>query len=129
MLQPKKRAYRNFMATATNHVYKEEVKVIYENFKRMSSNAFAAPNFVYTSVDNKQVSLKDLRGKYVYIDVWATWCAPCKGEIPFLTKVEEDYHGRNIYFVSLSVDKIADRPKWVSYVKDHNLQGIQLIGR
>jgi thiol-disulfide isomerase/thioredoxin len=122
----KEEAFKNFMATATNLGYKAEVKEIYDNLKKMSSNALS-PDFTYKSVDNKSVSLKDLRGKYVYIDVWATWCAPCKAEIPFLTKVEEDYHGKNIYFVSLSADRMADRSKWVNYVKEHNLQGIQIM--
>jgi thiol-disulfide isomerase/thioredoxin len=86
-----------------------------------------SPDFNYSNVDGKMVSLKELRGKYIYIDVWATWCAPCKAEIPFLTKVEEDYHGKNIHFVSLSVDGIKDKNKWISYVKEHQLQGIQVM--
>jgi len=122
----KEEVYKNFMATATNPAYKEEVGEIYDNYKKMTSNALS-PDFTYTDVNGKTVSLKELRGKYVYIDVWATWCTPCKAEIPFLTKVEEDYHGKNIYFISLSVDKMKDKPKWVSYVKEHNLPGIQLI--
>jgi thiol-disulfide isomerase/thioredoxin len=44
--------------------------------------------------------------KYVYIDVWATWCGPCLQEVPFLQKVEEQYQGKNIEFVSISVDNI-----------------------
>ncbi|MCK9303844.1 MAG: TlpA disulfide reductase family protein [Bacteroidales bacterium] len=122
----KEEVYKNFMATTTNPAYKEEVGKIYGNYKRMTSNALS-PDFNYTDVNGKPVSLTDLRGKYVYIDVWATWCTPCKAEIPFLTKLEEDYHGKNIYFVSLSVDKEKDKLEWISYVKEHNLQGIQLI--
>jgi thiol-disulfide isomerase/thioredoxin len=122
----KEEVYKNFMATATNTAYKEEVEEIYDNYKNMTSNALS-PDFTYTDVNGKTVSLKELRGKYVYIDVWATWCTPCKAEIPFLTKLEEDYHGKNIYFISLSVDKMKDKPKWESYVKEHNLLGIQLI--
>lgn len=122
----KEDAYRNFMAMATNAAYKKEIQVIYDNYKRMSSNS-PAPDFTYNSVEGKMVSLKDLRGKYVYIDVWATWCAPCKAEIPFLTKVEEAYHGKNIHFVSLSVDGMKDKDKWISYVREHQLQGIQVM--
>lgn len=122
----KEAAYKSFMDMVSNPVYKEEIQGIYENFKRMASNA-PAPDFSYTDVDGKTISLKNLRGKYVYIDVWATWCAPCKAEIPFLTKVENDYHGKNIHFVSLSVDRMNDKATWVKYVKDHQLQGIQLM--
>lgn len=119
-------AYQAFMGIATNENVKKELKEVHENNKMMESNA-TAPDFNYVNIDNRKVALKDLRGKYVYIDVWATWCGPCKAEIPFLQKVEKDYHGRKIQFVSLSVDKQADKQKWEKYVKEHNLGGIQLI--
>lgn len=122
----KEDAYRNFMASVTDPDYKKEIEEVYANYKRMISKS-QAPDFTYSSVDGKTVSLKDLRGKYVYIDVWATWCGPCKAEIPFLTKVEEAYHGKNIQFVSLSVDGMKDKEKWISYVNEHKLQGIQVM--
>jgi len=122
----KEDAYRNFMTGVTNPVYKKDIEEVYANYKRMISKS-PSPDFNYSNVDGKMVSLKELRGKYIYIDVWATWCAPCKAEIPFLTKVEEDYHGKNIHFVSLSVDGIKDKNKWISYVKEHQLQGIQVM--
>jgi thiol-disulfide isomerase/thioredoxin len=122
----KEKAYNDFMAVVTIPYYKDQVTTVYGNYKKMISSA-PAPDFTYININNQQVSLKDFRGKYVYIDVWATWCSPCKAEIPFLTKLEEDYHGKNIQFISLSVDYLMDRPKWVSYVKDHNLNGIQVV--
>jgi thiol-disulfide isomerase/thioredoxin len=122
----KENAYRNYIDKASNPVYKKDVEQSYANYKMMISNALS-PDFSYITVDGKKVSLKDLRGKYVYIDVWATWCGPCKAEIPFLTKVEGDYHGKNIHFVSLSVDQQKDKAKWTSYVKDNKLGGIQLL--
>ena len=122
----KEDAYRNYMAKAGNPVYKKEMEEVYANYKMMTANALS-PDFSYTDVNGKTVSLKSLRGKYVYIDVWATWCGPCKMEIPHLTKVEADYHGKNIHFVSLSVDQQKDKSKWTSYVKDNKLGGIQLL--
>lgn len=119
-------AYQSFMKIATNGKVKKELKEIHENNVMMASNA-TAPDFNYVNIENKKVALKSLRGKYVYIDVWATWCGPCKAEIPFLQKVEEAYHGKNIQFVSLSVDKQADKQKWMKYVTENKLGGIQLI--
>ncbi len=72
-------------------------------------------------------SLSDLKGKYVYVDVWATWCGPCKAEIPSLKKVEKAYHGKNIEFVSISVDKAKDHDAWKTMVADKELSGIQLF--
>lgn len=122
----KEKVYRDFMAVVTTPYYKEQVTQVYDNYKKMISKA-PAPDFTYTDINNKQVSLKDLRGKYIYIDVWATWCAPCKAGLPFLAKIQEDYHGKNIQFVSIDVDKLANKPQWESYVKEHRLPGIQLM--
>lgn len=72
-------------------------------------------------------NFSDLAGKYMYVDVWATWCGPCKAEIPFLKEVEAEYHDKNIHFVSISIDKAEDHQKWVDMVNDKELGGIQLF--
>ncbi len=87
-----------------------------------------SPDFKGEDINGKQMSLRDFRGKYVYIDIWATWCGPCQRELPFLKKLEEKYRERNITFVSLSVD--TDKAKWEARVKSGELCGTQLlIGR
>lgn len=86
-----------------------------------------AKSFDYVNRKGGKTKLEDLRGKYVYIDVWATWCGPCRAEIPFLKKVEEKYHGKNIEFVSISIDVNKDYEKWKSFVTDKQLGGIQLF--
>jgi thiol-disulfide isomerase/thioredoxin len=86
-----------------------------------------APDFLLADVNGKRVSLKDLRGKYVYIDFWATWCVPCIKEIPSLKKTEEEYRGKNVHFVSISYDKAGDLEKWKKYVVENKLTGLQLI--
>lgn len=81
-------------------------------------------DFSFTDIKGKKVKLADLKGKYVLIDVWATWCGPCVREIPFLKKLEEKMHGMKIEFVSLSVDQ--DKAKWEEMVTKEKLGGIQL---
>ncbi len=89
----------------------------------------------YENVDGSTTSLSDLKGKYVYIDVWATWCGPCKAEIPFLKEIESEYHDRNIHFVSLSIDDDRThsnswdkaRSDWKAMIIDKELGGIQLF--
>lgn len=83
--------------------------------------------FTYNDVEDKPVSFSDFKGKYVYVDLWATWCGPCKAEIPHMKKIEEDYHGKNIVFVSLSLDKAKDNQKWKDFVKKEQLKGIQIM--
>ncbi|RXP46574.1 TlpA family protein disulfide reductase [Lutibacter sp. HS1-25] len=83
--------------------------------------------FSYKDQNDKEVSFSDFKGKYVYIDVWAMWCAPCKQEIPYIKQLEKDLHGKNIQFVSISLDKPKEHEKWKKFIKDQELSGIQLF--
>lgn len=87
-----------------------------------------SPDFKdYTNYNGGKSSLEDFRGSYVYIDVWATWCVPCIMEIPFLKKVEKEYEGKNIKFMSISADQPKDEQKWRNMIKEKDLHGIQLL--
>lgn len=87
-----------------------------------------SPIFKGVDVNGKEMTLRDFRGKYIYIDMWATWCGPCQKELPFLKKLEEKFKGRNIVFVGLSIDQ--DKAKWAARVKSGALSGTQLyIGK
>lgn len=83
-----------------------------------------SPSFNFKDINNKQVKLEDFKGKYVYIDVWATWCAPCCVEIPLLQKLARKFRRKKIVFVSVSIDK--DKKEWSQFVKKYNLEGVQL---
>jgi len=86
-----------------------------------------SPKFNFPDTNGKNVSLDDLKGKYVYVDVWATWCGPCKKEIPFLKKLDIEYKDKDIAIVSLSIDKPEHKDKWLKMVADEKLQGIQIM--
>jgi len=90
-------------------------------------NNTMSPSFDYENHKGGKTKLDDLKGKYVYVDVWATWCGPCRAEIPFLHKIEEEYHGKNIEFVSISIDVAKDHDKWKKFVASKNLGGVQLF--
>jgi thiol-disulfide isomerase/thioredoxin len=87
----------------------------------------AAFNFSYQDKDGKTVSMADLKGKVVLVDVWATWCGPCKAQIPYLKKLEEDMKNKDVQMVSISVDEARDKEKWLKMIKDENLGGLQLF--
>ena len=95
---------------------------------RKMGDGEAALNFTGTTVDGKKVSLSDFKGKVVVVDVWATWCGPCKKEIPALKQLEEEMHGKDVVFISYSVDKQKDHDKWLKFVADEKLGGVQLFG-
>lgn len=90
-------------------------------------NGSVSPSFDYDNYKGGKTKLEDFKGKYVYIDIWATWCGPCIGEIPSLKKVEEKFHDKNIVFVSISIDKLKDMEKWKTMVEKKELGGVQVF--
>ncbi len=94
-----------------------------------------APKFVdYENNHRGKNSLDDYKGKLVYIDVWATWCGPCKREIPHLQSLVEDYKDKDIEFISISVDngrgykndKVKAKQAWKKMIIDKNMNWTQL---
>jgi thiol-disulfide isomerase/thioredoxin len=82
-------------------------------------------NFTFLDPENQDFSLNQFLGKYVYIDVWATWCVPCKKEYPFLKELEEAFQEENgLAIISLSID--SDKSKWQNYIDKNNMSGIHL---
>lgn len=75
--------------------------------------------------EGREVDFARFRGRWVYIDMWASWCVPCIKEVPHLKRLEEDLAGRNIAFVSISID--TDRAAWLRKVAQLGLKGNQLI--
>ncbi len=65
----------------------------------------AAPDFTLADLGGKQVSLKDFRGKVVFLDFWASWCPPCKKELPEIDKLVERYRNAGLAAVAISIDK------------------------
>nr|WP_320120420.1 TlpA disulfide reductase family protein [uncultured Marinifilum sp.] len=117
--------YEEFKKCCTEEDKIKEVTELYNKVCKLDKG-MPSPKFVdYENCAGGTSSLDDFKGKYVYIDVWATWCGPCRGEIPHLQKVEHKYHGKNIEFVSISVDQ--DKDKWKKMVTDKELGGVQLI--
>jgi len=119
--------YTLFMAASTNEEHKKDISESYNKLKTVSKGQ-PSPKFEnYVNFKGGTTSLDDLKGKFVYVDVWATWCGPCIAEIPSLKEVEAKYHNKNIEFVSISVDAEKDYEKWKTMVKDEDLKGIQLF--
>lgn len=94
-----------------------------------------SPKFVdYLDIKGGTKSLSDFKGKYVYIDVWATWCAPCIAQFPFLKELKAEYKDKNIVFVGISTDESrrnggsweAAEEKWRTFVKEKELGDVQL---
>ncbi|GAB6009864.1 TlpA family protein disulfide reductase [Dysgonomonas reticulitermitis] len=87
-----------------------------------------AIDFKFTDRTGNEFALSGFKGKVVYIDVWATWCGPCKREFPFLKKLEAEYHGNeDMVFIGVNVDISKDKQKWLNFLEKEGLPGIQIF--
>ena len=68
----------------------------------------AAPDTVFTSLDGKPATLADFKGRVVVMNLWATWCAPCKAEMPTLAKLQAAYATQPVTVLPISVDRDSD---------------------
>lgn len=114
------------LALVSDQKLEESITARYDVIKALIKGQ-PSPAFTYENFKGGETALNDLKGKYVYIDVWATWCGPCIGEIPYLKELEHKYEDKNIEFVSISVDTKDDYTKWRKMVTNKELGGTQLI--
>jgi len=73
----------------------------------------------YTAVDGTKVDLANLRGKVVLVDFWATWCPPCRGEVPNVVAAYQKYHGQGFEVVGVSLDQNKDA--LLAFTKEHGM--------
>lgn len=114
------------------NIYRTYVKdeTLLESFQtkydrwNLSSPGKPSPALSAVDIDGKTWTLEDFKGKYVYIDMWATWCAPCKRELPYLKELVEKFRDAQIVFLGLSID--GNRSKWEEMVSSGSLCGVQL---
>ena len=80
----------------------------------------------FTDRSGKTVKLSDLYGKVLYIDFWATWCGPCRKEIPYMEKIVQHYkNNKKVRFVSISLDE--DRDAWLKMIEKDTPQWAQYV--
>ena len=75
----------------------------------------------------RRSSLKEFAGKFVYLDLWANWCAPCKLEMPFLARIQKKYAKEDLVILSISLDKQEDLSKWKDTVRKLKMTWINWI--
>lgn len=102
---------------------KEQMK-IFEKRAIMREPGGEAIDFAYPDMTGKVHHLKDFRGKVVLVDVWATWCKPCLAEQPALETLEKSFEGKDVVFLSISID--TEKDKWKNMVEAKKLSGLHL---
>ena len=87
-----------------------------------SKNAAAAmlPSFKVTAIDGSTINMADLKGKKVFVNLWASWCPPCRAEMPSIEKLYSKVDKNKVVFVMLSLDDNFDKAK--EFLKSNNLE-------
>lgn len=75
------------------------------------------PDFSATDLNGRKISSADLRGKVVLIDIWATWCGPCKKEMPGYQRLADEYGAKGFAVVGLKANMMADTEEPLSFAK------------
>lgn len=91
-----------------------EGKRISDRLSILKRSAIGEKMIDFTKKDDKgnDVSLAAFKGKYVLIDFWASWCVPCRKEVPNLIKAYAQYKDHNFTIVSISLDDLSDKSRW-----------------
>jgi cytochrome c biogenesis protein CcmG/thiol:disulfide interchange protein DsbE len=84
-----------------------------------------APDFTLEDLNGKKVKLSDFKGKVVIINFWATWCPPCKAEIPDFIELYKTYQKKGLVILGIALD---NKEKVVKFVKDNGINYPVLMG-
>lgn len=76
-----------------------------------------APNLELKDLTGKTEKIADLRGSIAVVNFWATWCGPCREELPMLSKLEAEYGPHKVRFIAISADEAKDRKKVEEFLR------------
>ena len=83
-----------------------------------------APDFSLPNTEGKVIHLSDFRGKYLFLDFWASWCLPCRKENPAFVKIYEQFRSQNFEMLGISFDKKKDN--WIKAIASDELKWPQV---
>jgi len=101
-----------------------EYAAVLENMRRISIGAIA-PDFTQNDQNGNVVSLASLKGKYVWIDFWASWCKPCKQSFPHMQEIYAKYKSQKLEIIGISTD--AERDVWLKTLTETKNPWLQIL--
>jgi len=82
---------------------------------------FLAPEFTLTSLDGQTIALADLRGQAVLVNIWASWCLPCRSEMPAMQTIYQEYADQGFTILAVNATNQDSQSKAAEFVAEHNL--------
>jgi len=87
-----------------------------------------APDFTLPSLDGKMVTLAQFRGRPIVLNFWATWCAPCNVETPWLVQLDAAYRSKGVEFIGVSLDDAGEQQRVADFVRKYRVPYSILLG-
>jgi len=118
--------FKRFQNSIPESDYLPSMQKVYNEWLAIGAGK-AAPDFSGTTIDGKTIHLSSLKDKIVFVDVWATWCAPCKEQLPDLKRIQAQFKNENgVEFLYVSIDR--DKDAWGKMVKNDKFwKGLHII--
>lgn len=116
--------YNKILSLVTDTAEQSAISRLYSKIRNLKKG-IASHSFSFPDRQGLLHTLESLRGKLVYIDVWATWCGPCIAEMPALAKLQDSLKGKDIVFVSICT--WDERQNWDNFLEKRKPEGLQLF--
>jgi thiol-disulfide isomerase/thioredoxin len=102
----------------------------FPSFAAALDTGAVAPDFELSSLSSSKVSLSEFKGRVVYLDFWASWCAPCKHTLPWMNSLHDKFKDKGVNVVAVSVDTdVADASKAMSTIGPRYTVAVDVEGK
>lgn len=113
-------AFQNLSANLRNSTKGKSIAEKIEGMRKLAVGA-TAPDFTLPDTSGNDLSLSSLRGKYVLVDFWASWCGPCRHENPFVVAAYNKYKDKGFTILGVSLDNPGKKDAWMKAIEDDQL--------
>ncbi|OFY44605.1 MAG: hypothetical protein A2X18_03255 [Bacteroidetes bacterium GWF2_40_14] len=120
-----KKILEQYKQFSDKNAYKSVVRRV--NAETRTDIGAAAPVFTLVSDKGEQLSLASIKKRLTIIDFWASWCGPCRAENPNLIALYSKWRDKGLEIISVSIDKVEDKDKWLKAIQDDKLTWLQVL--